>query len=314
MGDALVSIAYVGTKGTHLIGAIDINQVPAGVAAAAGLVPSTGYINAAVRPRLNALRPYQGYNAVNMIESAFNSNYHGLQTSLTKRLGHGGGVLNAAYTFSKAITDNASDRSNAPQNAYNLKGDRGLAVLDRRHVFTASYVYPLPFLRDSHSLIAQIAGGWDLSGIVTWNTGLPLTVGDANGVDPGGLGSVNNASSLAGGRPDQVGDPNSGPRTIAQWFNTAAFAEVPAGIYRPGNAGRFTIEGPPITRWDFSVFKQFSIRERARIQLRGEAFDVLNHANFILPTASVTLGNTNYGKITQARDPRQIQLGAKIVF
>src|SRR5258708_30490802 len=98
-----------------------------------------------------------------MIESQFNSNYHGLQTSLAKRFGKSGGALNMAYTWSKAITDNASDRGNAPQNAYYAKGDRGLSVLDRRHVLTASYVYPLPFLQNSHSLAGYALGGWELS-------------------------------------------------------------------------------------------------------------------------------------------------------
>jgi hypothetical protein len=312
-GDVLASVGYVGTKGTHLIGVIDINQVPPGAAAAAGLVPAGGFINAAIRPRLNALRPYQGYNAINMVNSAFDSNYHGLQTSVNKRFGSSGGVVTVAYTFSKCITDNASDRSNAPQNAYNIKGDRGLCVIDRRHVLTANYVYPLPFLRDTHNLLSQVAGGWELSGIVTWNTGLPITVSDGNGVDPGGLGSVNNAASTAGGRPDQVGNPNSGgAQTIYQWFNTSAFSEVPVGLNRPGNAGRFTIQGPPITRWDFSLFKTFTLHERARLQLRGEFFNLLNHTNLNNP--NVTFGTANFGRVLSAHDPRQIQVGAKVSF
>ena len=140
-----------------------------------------------------------------------------------------------------------------------------------------------------------------------------MTVSDGSGVDPGGLGSVNNATSAAGGRPDQTGNPNAGgAQTIAQWFNTCAFAEVPVGVFRPGNAGRYTIEGPPITRWDFSVFKQISLRERARLQLRGEFFNVLNHANFANPNAS--FGTVNFGKVLSARDPRQLQVAAKLTF
>ncbi len=312
--DAVFSVAYVGTKGTHLIGIMDINQVAPGVAAAAGLVPANGYITSAIRPRLNALRPYLGYNAINIVESRFNSNYNGLQTSLAKRFGSSGGTVNVNYTYSKAITDNGSDRSNAPQNSYDIKSERGLSPLDRRHVLTASYVYPLPFLLHSHSVAGAFLGGWELSGIVTWNTGLPLTVSSSLGNDPGGLGSVNNSSSTAGGRPDQIADPNSGTgiHTINQWFNTAAFAEVPVGQNRPGNAGRYTIESPGIVRWDCSLFKQFSFKERAKIQIRGESFNTLNHTNLNAPTTA--LGNANFGKITSARDARQIQLGAKFIF
>ncbi len=312
--DSLFTIGYVGTKGTHLIGAIDLNEVPPGAAAAAGLVPAGGYITSGIRPRLNALRPYRGYNAVNMVESWFNSNYHGLQTSFNKRFGRNGTIA-AAYTWSKNITDNNSDRSNAPANSYNWKADRGLATLDRRHVLTISYVYPLPFFKDGHGFAGQTLGGWELSGIYTWNTGLPAAISSSTGNDAGGLGAANNASSVAGYRPDATGiDPNSGPnvRTLNQWFNIAAFAEVPVGANRPGNSGRFVIETPGISRWDFSLFKTFHIKERLNFQVRGETFNVLNHANFNAPTTA--FGNPNFGKILGARDPRQIQLGAKLVF
>ena len=111
-----------------------------------------------------------------------------------------------------------------------------------------------------------------------------------------------------------IGDANSGSdiHTINKWFNTAAFAEVPLGVNRPGNAGRGILDAPGIVRWDFSVFKQFPVGERAHFQLRGEAFNVLNHANFNAPT--VALGNANFGRILGARDPRQIQIAAKVVF
>ncbi len=313
MQDASVSMGYVGTKGTHLIGIADINQVAPGLAAAAGLVPAGGYITSGIRPRLNALRPYRGYNAINAIMSAFNSNYHSLQTSFNKRM-RSSGDIGVAYTWSKNLTDNGSDRSNAPQNAYNWHADYGRATLDRRHVLTASYAYPLPFFKNQSGPLKQALGGWELSGIFTYNSGLPLTVTSSLGNDPGGLGSVNNASSAAGVRPDLIGDVNSGSdiHTINKWFNTAAFAEVPVGVVRPGNAGRSILDAPGIVRWDFSLFKTFTITERARFQLRGEAFNVMNHANFNAPT--VALGNANFGRILGARDPRQIQVAGKLMF
>jgi hypothetical protein len=134
------------------------------------------------------------------------------------------------------------------------------------------------------------------------------------GNDPGGLGSVNNAASAAGGRPDLIDQANlpSNLRTVDRWFNTAAFAEVPVGANRPGNAGRGVVDAPGVVRWDFSLFKRFPLSERASIQLRGEAFNVLNRTNFNAPT--VALGNANFGRILGARDARQIQLAAKLVF
>jgi hypothetical protein len=132
------------------------------------------------------------------------------------------------------------------------------------------------------------------------------------GNDPGGLGII--GPSAAGPRPDAVGDPNAGAdlKTLNRWFNTAAFAEVPIGVFRPGNAGRGIMTAPGIVRWDISVFKQIPIGERMRVQIRGEAFNALNHTNFNPPTTA--LGNANFGRIQGARDPRNIQLGAKFVF
>ena len=311
--DSIFTIGYTGSKGTNLLGIIDLNQVRPGAAAAAGLVPANGYITSAIRPRLNALRPYQGYNAINGLQTWFNSNYNGLQTSFQKRFGKSG-TFNLAYTWSKSLTDNGSDRSNAPQNSYDWKSDYALSPLDRKHIFTASYVYPLPFMSHKRSVAAYILGHWEFSGIVTYNSGLPLNVTSSLGNDPGGLGSVNNASSAAGGRPDAIGDPFSGSDlgTIYKWFNTAAFAEVPVGQYRPGNVGRSVISSPGIVKWDCSIFKQIPLGERVKFQIRGEAFNVLNHANFNAPTTA--LGNANFGKILGARDPRNIQLGAKLTF
>jgi hypothetical protein len=309
--DSLITVAYVGTKGTNLIGVVDINQVPPGAAAQYGLVPASGYIIAGTTPRLNPLRPYRGYNAINAVETWFNSNYHGLQTSFTKRFSRTGQV-NVAYTWSKNLTDNASDRSNSPQNFYNWKADYGPATLDRTHVFVASYVYDLPFFTNRRNFVGYTLGGWQLSGIVNYSSGLPLTVTSSLGQDPGGLGILGPSASSP--RPDVVGvGPLPGDQqSIDRWFNTTAFAQVPLGVYRPGNAGRGIIRAPGIVRWDFSVFKNIPITERVKFQLRGEAFNILNHTNFNAPTTA--LGNANFGRILGARDPRNIQLGAKFIF
>ena len=155
----VATVAYVGTKGTHLLGVIDLNSVAPGAAAAAGLVPASGYINSSVVARLNTLRPYQGYSAVNAIRTWFNSNYHALQVSAQKRF-RGGSSINFAYTWSKSLTDNGSDRSNAPQNTYNWGADYGLSPLDRRHVATISYVYQFPGCGRRMALLnGYLAGG-----------------------------------------------------------------------------------------------------------------------------------------------------------
>ena len=120
----MVQVSYVGSKGTHLLGIVDINQAYPGVALAAGLhtttaaAPNTTIFTTADIPRINAVRPYYGYGAINALETAFDSNYHSLQLTFRKRF-RSAGQVSAAYTFSKNLTDNGSDRSNAPQNSYN---------------------------------------------------------------------------------------------------------------------------------------------------------------------------------------------------
>ena len=126
---AVLEVGYFGSKGTHLLGAVDMNQAPAGAALAAGLKNTTGapgtangpgttVFTSSDWPRINAVRPFQGFNAFTGIESAFDSNYHSLQIHFKKNFG-AAGLLDFAYTYSKVLTDNPSDRSNAPQNSYN---------------------------------------------------------------------------------------------------------------------------------------------------------------------------------------------------
>jgi Carboxypeptidase regulatory-like domain len=142
----ILDVAYSASKGTHLIGVVDINQAFPGVALAAGLHAANGntIFTSADDPRINAVRPYLGYNAINAIEAAFDSNYNSLQVS-ARRTFNSAGLVQLSYTWSKNLTDNASDRSNAPQNSYNWhEGEYGPATLDRTQVLTINYVYTIP--------------------------------------------------------------------------------------------------------------------------------------------------------------------------
>src|SRR6201988_3706462 len=132
-----------------------------------------------------------------MITPQFNSNYHSLQTMVQRRF-TGASQVNVAYTWSKNITDNQNDRSNAPENSYNISLDRGRATLDRTHVFTANYIYELPFFNNRSDLVGQVLGGWQFSGIVTLQTGLPFTA--TTNFDAAGLGNI--SAPVAGKRPN----------------------------------------------------------------------------------------------------------------
>jgi hypothetical protein len=214
-----------------------------------------------------------------------------------------------SYTYSKALTNSQDDRGTAPQYYRNLAAEYGPAALNRKHVFTANFVYELPFFLKQHGVVGHVLGGFQLSGIVSAYSGLPFTA-HTTGVDPGGVGLLATGSSA---RPDQIANANAGaPHTRLQWFKAAAFVNVPAGQYRPGNASVGSIVGPGTQDWDLDLYKNIEIRGRVRLQLRLETFNTFNHTNF--NALSTTLSATNFGQVTGAGDARNLQLGAKLNF
>jgi hypothetical protein len=312
--DWLTSVAYVGSKGTNLLGYIDINQIQPNLAYNSGFAPTTtNYTSSAAELPLNNLRPYLGYNAINVIEPWFNSNYNSLQAYTQKRF-KGDNQISASYTWSKNMTDNGSDRSNAPQNSYNFnRGEYGLATYDRKSVFNLNFVYMLPIFTTQKGLMGKSLGGWEVSGIAQYYTGLPYTVTTSSS-DPAALGLI--GSSGASARPDLLCNPYAGwSSTRTSWFNTACFVNPAAGQHHVGDEGRSVLRGPGYEGWSTSLSKNvvFGQDGRYRFQLRGEASNVLNHTN---PSTFGSTNNTSslFGQITGYRDPRIIQLGAKMYF
>jgi hypothetical protein len=241
--------------------------------------------------------------------------------SFRKNLGVAG-LVNLAYTYSKNLTDNGSDRSNAPQNSYNYhEGEYGPYPGDRKQILSVNYVYTLPLYKNGHGALAYVAKGWEVSGILSAYTGVPLTV-TTSSVDPAGLGLL--GSSSASSRPDEVCDPRANqPAKYAgsaqssaaglTWFNTACFQPVPQGAVRPGNAGRGTVRGPGFFNLDASLLKNFQISERFKTQFR---FETLNTLNWVNPNgfASTNITSTVFGQISGFRAPRRIQLALKFIF
>jgi len=130
--------------------------------------------------------------------------------------------------------------------------------------------------------------------------------------DPAGLGLI--ASAVTGGRPNIYCDPNANaPHTDLQYFNTACFANPPAGLNSVGNGGRNTINGPPTTRFDATLSKNLRLSESKSVQLRWEVFNIFNHTNFAT-LSSLNITSAVYGRIGTTRDPRTMQLGAKFIF
>jgi Carboxypeptidase regulatory-like domain/TonB dependent receptor len=316
----IADVGYVGNTGTHLPGVIDINQVKPGVAQAAGLVaPGAKYSGSVgAGEALNAYRPFVGFMQIGQISPRFTSNYHALQTSLVKHFG-GVGSIGLNYTWSKGLTTMQTDRSTGIFYTYCVQCDYGRSQLDRRNVFTANYVYDLPWYRNQEGLVGHLLGGYEISGIVTANSGLPFTVlGNATAVgDPMASGyrapGPPNNGRVASARPIQASNPNSGaPHTFDEWFNTSAFANPTIGGTLAGLERRGAVNGPGFWRYDMSLMKNTSITERVNLQFRAEAFNLFNHVNY--QSIGTTQGSSTFGQVTAVRDPRILQLALKVVF
>jgi len=344
----ILTIGYYGSKGTHLIGLTEINDLPAGKALNSTCAPGNNYYGQTPSPTLvqcqpagyafrntasatgnpnvvgattftdtlilDQLRPYRGYRSIAMVQPRYSSNYHSLQVFAQRRF-YGSSQASLAYTWSKNLTDNPSDRSNSPQNPYDIKSDYQRATLDRRHVFSINYFYELPFFRKQAGLVGKTLGGWQVSSIFTYNTGLPFTATTSN-LDYAGLGLI---LANPAARPNLLCDPNKdAPHTAAQWFNTSCFQANPSNTATglpntPGTAGRGVINGPATTRFDFTSVKNLRFQEHLRLQLRAEFFNILGHTNFRGFT-SLNVTSTAFGQIGSVRDPRTMQLAAKIFF
>jgi hypothetical protein len=349
-GTWLADVGYYGSNGIHLPGFEDLNQpavasylnctaatpcfagpganTPACTVSGGCAVSISGPINSTGNSnKLAVLRPYVGYGPGLFFIDAFTSNYHSLQTQLQKRFA-GNSMVNISYTWAHGLTTDPADRStggsNIPQVTGDFRGNYGPTVADRRHVLTANFVWDLPWLRGQHGVAGHILGGWEVSGIQTFQTGLPLTAllgnaGCASGSgpncnDPTGSGCLLGASPV-GCRANLVGDPNSGALHSYDggWFNAAAFS-VPSIIQttetteRPG-----AIRAPGFWRTDLSLFKNMKFSERLTGQLRWETFNSFNHTNPIC-CASTSFASTSFNLVRSTRDPRIMQLGMKLNF
>lgn len=326
----LVSIGYYGSKGVNQIGSFELNALapgyaislgPTGCAVGASTTPTTwclqpgrAFTSSATTTIIDQIRPFEGYRSINMIQPRYDSSYHSLQLSATQRFSDTS-QINLAYTWSKNLTNNQSDRSHAPQDGYDIGSEWGRAALDRRHILTVNWFYELPFFKNDRSFAGAVLGGWEVQGIATFQTGLPFTA-TTSSFDPAGLGII--PALVAGTRPNQICNPNAGSgQTRENWFDASCFTDNPLTTATDvpnvvGNAGRGTIHGPGMRKVDLTLSKNFRFNESMRLQLRAEAFNVFNWTNFSSISTNVT--SLSFGQATTARDPRTMQFGAKFYF
>ncbi len=332
-----LTIGYVGSHGYHELIGIDANEpfpvicpdplcpavYPSGFGVLAGApVPAGSYfVPTTVKANPNIANTWTWF-------SAGNSNYNALQVDVNRRFSRGFSVR-GVYTWSRALDDgdslNATAAANAPglvSNPFDLHADYGLATYDVRNVAAINAVYNLPFGKGQvfgnglEGWGNTLASGWSVNSIVTAQSGFPFT--PQLSYNPSNNGDTRNPV-----RP--FVDPTfHGPVILGsptQWFNPAAFLAPPnnaanAGFY--GNLGRDTLIGPGLATWDFSAFKQTTLRERLSLQFRAEIFNLLNRANFNTPnlitfTPSGVSGTA--GAITStSTTSRQVQFGLKLIW
>ena len=286
--------AYVGSRGNHL----NLN-VQENVA-----YPGPGSVA--------ARQPYPSVASISAWEPRGPSSYNGLQLSAEKRFAAGISFL-GAYTYSKSLDEGAGGNSSTGesriniQNPRNLAADYGLSNFDYKHRFTFNAVYDLPFGRgrkymsSANAFENTIAGGWQLTSIVTVQSGAPFSVSLAT--------PTANTGTFT--RPNRVCDGNlpSGQRSINEWYNVSCFVAPP--VYTFGNTGRNVLIGPNLVTWDFGGDKDFRLTERFGLQFRSEFFNILNHPNFGLPSGSI--GSTSAGTITtEITNARQVQFALRL--
>lgn len=321
----LLELGYVGTKGTKLPRFIESNPPTL-----CSTLPSSQQASciSGEQQSVNTFRPYSGctpsgacnYGSIGLISGITNSNYNSLQASLRKRLGYGVAFL-ASYTYAKALDDVSSfnisgsapylaaGENDLAQNPWDLEAEYGRSLFDARHRFVFSYQWDLPFGKNAHVWYRRALGNWQLNGIFSAATGTPFTVYDSS--DPSLQGQSPEISGFVGDRPNLVGNPNTGPKTAARWFNTQSFQPV-AQLGTFGSAGRNVVQAAGFSQWDFAIFKNFRMAEAATLQFRGEFFNLLNRVNFGVPNDDIS--SPTFGQVQTAAPPRQIQFALKLLF
>lgn len=288
-----VSAAYLGSRTVHADSSTVLN------------VPTPGPGTISLR------RPIPQLSQFNTIRWDGWADYNALTLSARRRVAKGL-TFDVNWTWSHSI-DDASDpgttlnETNLPQNVYNTASEKASSSFDHRQRAVVSFVYQLPTpqtLADpkANRLLRAAFGEWQAGGNFTAQTGAPFTVNISS--DQANIGSG------PAQRPNVSADPNDGPKTPNQWFNTSVFT-LPA-LYTFGNSPRNAVIGPGLSEFDLSLQKNVAIRESVKLQFRAEAYNLLNHPNFNIPNR--ILFTSNFGQIPSAQDSRQLQLALKLLF
>ena len=327
---------YAGSKATHLaFSVLQINQLPdqylsMGAALLSpvanpfyGALPSSaGTLGLPTVTAAQLLRPYpQFQNLGDSAPQKGDSTYHAIQMHVVKRF-QSGGTIQASYTWSKLLSDTdtltswleAGHGVGGVEDPSNLRLEKSLASFDAANRLVLSYVYDLPVGRGKHFLASvhgpadKLLSGWGIAGVSTFQSGLPLALTTAS----------NLTNSLGGGSRPNVISPNvsisgSAQSRLAEWFNTAAFAQPPSFTFGSEPRTDPVLRAAGINNFDFTVTKNTQVNERFRLEFRAEFFNLFNRVQFADPGTS--LGSPQFGIVTSAMNlPRLVQMGLRLSF
>ncbi|HMD34467.1 MAG TPA: TonB-dependent receptor [Vicinamibacterales bacterium] len=305
----LLDLAYVGNKGDDLLLIANYNQaVPNN---AAGTIP------------LAARRPIQSFGDITDVFNGGRSLYNAFQTKFEWRMGAEVTLLES-LTLSRAKDNGAGSLENqngnfpAPQDLRNLDADYGISGYDQPYNSTTSFIYALPFGKGKRwggsmsPALDAIVGGWDIAGINMITSGEMVTFTYTPSAASQVSAITNDFSGANNYRPNITCDPYAASPSNSGWFNPACVT-APTDPSQPfGNAPRNDVRGPNFWQFDAAATKNLPLGNSVRLQVRLEAFNLFNRVNFTPPAANRS--NTSFGTITSTFDPRQVQLGVKVIW
>ena len=304
--DLALEVSYLGSHGSHLQESFNVNQ-PA--------PPATAAIGAT---SVQSRRPFNQWGPITFVDSTGGSSYNSASVQLTRRYAAGLTLL-ASYTYAHSLDD--APYSGAIQNFRNLASQWASSDFDIRNRSVTSFTYELPFgsgkpIGANLARLPRVAiSGWQVNGILSFNSGLPFTVTTTKDIADVGL------TSGSGGYANLVpGQPlYPATKTPLTWFNKAAFTNtaltgIPGGAaYAFGNSSRNMLTGGGYQDLDFGVYRNIPIHDRIHVELRAEVFNALNHPSFGIPTSSIDSSSAGAFSTTNST-ARQTQFAAKVLF
>ena len=293
--DFILEIGYSHTHGLHMMRTQDLNQP----------LPNVGIANKTLNA--NQFRPFPGYGIISNREQSYSSKYNGLQVELSRRFRRGL-MFKVDYTWSKALdtTDCCSGNIyNFYPNTQNASLEWGRSSMDAEHNVIGYFVYELPLLRGHTDMAGKLLGGWQISGITTFQSGLPFD--PTLGIDQAGVGST------ARQRPQVTGNPflGFGDRTVGRWFDATKFDSPAIGTF--ATTSRNFLSLPGTNNWDMSLYKTFRLQERTTLQFRADAFNPWNHTEFSSLGTNRSVPSS-FGKVTGAKNARNLMLGLRLAW